>query len=376
MTTIEFLRPRLCGKRFDGAAIPLDVLTDLAVIEEMVIEIAKWCFLQDHPDRARSPRGFAEGIELKLTEIGDGSAVPVIALVMASRAAPAIPPENQKYLEKAREAIVGAVAAAEQNQRVLDHLPGKCLAYFDRLGRSLRDGEAIEFATATQPTPARLTKETRRRLLAASSMGEVTEDVRLRGVVVEFDEDHLRFELQVLDGPKVPGPIATQYRDTLLEALSGCRNGVRVLLQGIGRFDRRQKLKELAGVGHVSILDPLDVPARLAELNELENGWLHGHGLAPPREGLLWLANKFDQCFPAELPLPYAYPTPEGGMRLEWTLGSQDVSLEIDLATRQGDWHVLNQATDATQERSLDLNQEAGWDWLAKQLRGLVGGTP
>ncbi len=39
MTTIEFMRPRFQGARFEGRCIPLEVLRDLAVLEEMVIEV-------------------------------------------------------------------------------------------------------------------------------------------------------------------------------------------------------------------------------------------------------------------------------------------------------------------------------------------------
>lgn len=44
---IPFLCPRMVGPRFDGHAIPLELLKDLAVLEEMIIEIAKWCYLQE-----------------------------------------------------------------------------------------------------------------------------------------------------------------------------------------------------------------------------------------------------------------------------------------------------------------------------------------
>ena len=84
MNTEPFLRPRLTGRRFEGHAIPLEFLKDLAVLEEMIVEVAKWRFLEKNPDRTRSPRGFTKGIELKLTGVEDGSAIAVISLVVAS----------------------------------------------------------------------------------------------------------------------------------------------------------------------------------------------------------------------------------------------------------------------------------------------------
>ena len=72
-----FLQPHLTGSRFAGHSIPLEFLKDLAVLQEMIIEVAKWRFLQDNPGRRRCPRGFTEGIELKLTGIEEGCAAPV-----------------------------------------------------------------------------------------------------------------------------------------------------------------------------------------------------------------------------------------------------------------------------------------------------------
>ena len=62
LNNIEFLSPRLVGERFSGHAIPLEVLRDLAVLEEMLVETAKWEYLHEHPGRQRIPRGFTNEI--------------------------------------------------------------------------------------------------------------------------------------------------------------------------------------------------------------------------------------------------------------------------------------------------------------------------
>src|SRR3954454_9537551 len=114
--TEPFLRPRLIGERFEGHSIPLEVLKDLAVLEEMVVEVAKSEFLKDHPQRRRSPRRLTDGITLKLTAVEEGSAVPVISLFIASISL--FPPASQLYFERARDAVVNAIGAAERNQPI------------------------------------------------------------------------------------------------------------------------------------------------------------------------------------------------------------------------------------------------------------------
>jgi hypothetical protein len=373
MSTQPFLRPRLTGIRFEGGSIPLEFLKDLAVLEEMIVEVAKSEFLKDHPGRQRSPRGFTEGIELKLTGIEEGSAIPVISLVVAAMTL--FPPENQAYFERARDSIIDAIGAAERNQSITDYLPERSLSYFDRIGRSLRDGEAIEFTAPDRPAPAKLTKETRRRLvLASSKVKGLTEATEVRGTVPEADQDDMTFEVQLIDGRKIKGPLDAQHFDTIIEAFNNYQTGTRILLQGIGQFNRNERLLSFDSIEHVSILDTLDIPARLEELRSLKDGWLEGQGQAPSLEGMEWLARAFGRHYPDDLQLPFLYPTAERGIQAEWSLPPNEVTLNIDLEKKSGDWHTLNTETDDEESRELTLQEADDWHWFIKKIRMFGGG--
>ena len=112
--------------------------------------------------------------------------------------------------------------------------------------------------------------------------------------------------------------------------------------------------------GRVDLLDPLDVPARLDELRAMQDGWLDGAGKAPSHAGLDWLADAFARHYPDDAPLPYAYPTPEGGVQFEWTLGVHDISLEVNLNDRTAIWHRLDlsDVSDEGQEQELNLTND------------------
>ena len=114
---------------------------------------------------------------------------------------------------------------------------------------------------------------------------------------------------------------------------------------------------------------PLDVATQMADLARLEDGWLDGEGNAPDREGLAWLADRFERCWPRDLPSPYLYPTPEGGVLAEWSLPPYEASIEVDLGARTGEWHALNLETDAADTRSCSLAGDEGWAWLSHWLR-------
>jgi hypothetical protein len=371
MDTEYFLKPRLTGARFEGHAIPLELLKDLSVLQEMVVEVAKWKFLQEHGSRQRVPRGFTEGIELKLTGLEEGSTIPVISLFVATKSL--FPPVNQDYFVKARDAIVYAIEAAEQNKPITEYLPEKTLGYFDRIGRSLRDGEAMEFITPVQGRPARLTKETRRKLVFASAAQEYTEEKSIRGLIPEIDQDDMTFEIQLPGGSKIKAPLSEQHQETILLGVTGYKTGIPMLVQGIGKFSRQGRLQGFESIEHVSILDILDVPTRLDELQSMKDGWLEGKGIAPKKEGLDWLKQIFELSFPDDLPLPYVYPTAEGGIQAEWSIGSKEISLAIDFESKHGEWHNLNLETMAEETEDLYLDDPLKWQWLIGQIRQING---
>jgi len=367
--TIEFLKPRLCGGRFEADGIPLDMLKDLAVLQEMLIEVAKWRFLEANPDRVRSPRGFTDGVELRLSNIEEGSVRPVFNLSFGTSQLAMLTTQHHVYFQEARDSIIGAIGAAERNESVLSHLPEGPLAYFNRIGRSLRDDEYIEFRAPETMAPVRLTKQTRRQLiLASSSVREITDEVSLRGTIPEADQDGMTFELQLIQGQKVSGPIPDQHYETILSAFNGYRNNTRVLLQGVGRYNRQNRLVGMESVEHIALLDPLDVPARLDEFRGLRDGWLEGGGQAPNHDGLDWLAASFDQRFPGDLPLPYLFPTEDGGVQAEWAIGTHSVSLDVNLLDHQAEWHRMDLLTDEDDMREVDLESHDDWAWLSNEI--------
>lgn len=372
MTSKPFLKPRITGARFVGGAIPLEVLADFAVLSEMILEVAKWKYREDNPSRHRVPRGFSDGISLSLTGVEEGSAIPVISLMVSS--ALLIPTESEQYFNVARDSIISAVLAAEQGTRITDHLPEKLLGYFDRFGRNLAEGEAIELTSDTTQKLARLTKDTRRKLVLASSAKHYTEETSVYGLVHEFDQRAKTFELTLPSGDILKSvPADSQHYDSILEAHNGFRNQQRVRVKGVGRFDVNDRLLEIVCLEHVVLLDPLDIVVRVHELKLLKRGWLDGKGEALEPQKLEWFVEMFQNYYADDAKLPYLFPTPEGNLLVEWPLGKNSVSLEIDLSTRVADWHVLNLVTDDEETKQYDLGEPDSWKWIAEAIKGMGG---
>lgn len=122
----------------------------------------------------------------------------------------------------------------------------------------------------------------------------------------------------------------------------------------------------------MAIVDPLDVVTRLEALSQLEDGWLDGKGRVPGKMQLAWLSETFDKFYDPALPLPYLYPTAEGGVQAEWSLGDWEISLDIDLVGKNAEWQALNLKTQVCREQNLNLAKPESWQWLNQNLKELL----
>ena len=367
-----FLSPKLEGQRFAGHSVPLDMLKDFAALQEMLVEVAKWRYLQENPERQRTPRNFTADFDLKLTEIRDGSAILDICLMVASL----FPSGNQRYLERAKSDIVEAVAAAEAGQQ--PSLPPRLLSYFDRFGRGLKPGESISFEGSGSTT--KLSSEVRQKLLRYSEVQEWTDEVTLYGRVYEADLRGGGFQFETLDGQRVTGPLTGPHKAVVTGALStfGEKDGQVVSVQGVARFDTAGRLVSFESVEHVSVVDALDIDRRVAELSLLRDGWLDGDGNALNQHGLRTAGLLFRTRYDPALPPPYLYPTIEGDLRAEWSLEAAEVSLDINLSSLAGTYNALLVPAGQSTDLALDLSADEGWQHLNEALRALtpqVAGT-
>ena len=372
MNSIELLRPRLVGNRFNGGVLPLDILRDLAVLQEMIIEIAKWQYREEHPDRQRLPRGFASQIEVRLTALEEGSTKLTLSafFLVGALLSPQDSPEWQ-YMESAPEALIAVIDAASKGTSITEHLPKKVLSYFDRFGRNLRDGERVDFTDDDGRELARFDQSVRKKLVRASATRDITAEVCIRATVPEADQDKKTFTLKRYDGTKLTAPLPDSQLDTVLEAFSGFANNLHVEVRGVARINAQNRAVGFDEVHHVDVLDPSDIGVQLDDLRSLKNGWFDNKGLAPSIEGLDWLTEWFEQQIPSTLPFPYLYPTPEGGVQAEWTFDIVELSMEIDLSQKCAEWHLLNMHTDKDEERSLNLISTGDVAWLVKRLQEL-----
>ncbi len=370
MPSVDFLRPRLDGARFKNGGIPKDVLPNLHALQEMVIEVARWQYLKDNPNRRRSSPDFSK-VDLELVSIESGSTVPVFKLTTTQQTLDG-QILHQKYFESAKEYIVETIKHLAQDEQLPpDEVPSyDMLEHLKHIGHNLRDDETLELTASTHQTPARLTKKIRDKVLSLTSTIRRASEVVLRGSVHKIDQKNMTFSLQQVYGPLVTGHLPDPYYDIIMKAFDRYKDNARVQIQGTVQHSRDGRIS-IESITHIHLLDKLDVLVQLDELRTMKTGWLNGEGVAPSHDGLDWLSDIFKQYYPNNVVLPHIYPTPKGDLDLEWSIGKREISLEVDLVKHSGEWSWYDVSTNSSDETVLDLNKQDSWEWVANQIRSM-----
>lgn len=109
---------------------------------------------------------------------------------------------------------------------------------------------------------------------------------------------------------------------------------------------------------------------RFEELTLINNGWLNGKGKALDKDEVKRFNESFYSFYDGSLPLPYLYPTAEGGLQAEWLIKDWDISLEIELTNLSAELHALNLQSDEEKELDLNLVEQDDWQTLNEMLEG------
>ena len=341
----NFIQPRFIGTRFESNTLPLDATRDLIAYEALLIELAKRLFLHDHPERQRVPKGFTD-VHLAIVSVEKGSAKPVLALIAATALSATSPqlslfdgeisPSNENaYFTQARDLIAECIAAPDS--ALPEQFPKELLTHFNQLGRSLREGEALELPRKDTAQKAVLNPEKRKSLvLAANRVYE--REVELSGFIEEGDWSKDTFRLRLSDGSQATLPMSKNFHDMIRQ--SGGRDRDYVFFKGIATYDSLERLQKVLNVESIEVIKNFPLAVQFEELAQLENGWYESQGIAPDANKLKGLSQKLTDLYPEYLPLPTIVPKQDGNLLLEWDADG-DPSTDIDLGSMMASFHAF-----------------------------------
>lgn len=353
---------RYVGRRFANARLPLDVLSDLSALRDLIAALAKQDFRQKNPDRQRVPQGFDKAISFVLVEIGDGSAVPKLSLEsdVAQQSLPNIGDEMEEIVARAFGRIAKIYDDATRDT-FPQSLPKDAMRALSKLGSNINDDERIEFQgqLGADGNVVFLDSYKRKKLLTRvrETYSKEIEDV---GNLTGIDAVNNSIQVQTeqygvlwlpLDGVSLP-----------VEQFNGALFSLVEFSLSI-ELDAHDEFKSVNEVHSIDLVKPYDEALtkcvnRLQELSEIERGWLgDGHGeqlvhLAAVRATqLVFMRADLADIF-------RIYPTEDGGISLEfdkdnWSFAVEimpDGSLEIDGNSEDGDEFEAQSFPELSQE--------------------------
>jgi hypothetical protein len=128
------------GERFEDHGLDLRDLKELGYLRDALSETAKTLWKADHLERDRVPRGFEEGLRLKIFSIQAGSASLPVCFWSTDEL---VDGEPQAYLEEAALSVANTVDAANGGERLPDRFPRHLLPKVQAFGSSLAGTERV-----------------------------------------------------------------------------------------------------------------------------------------------------------------------------------------------------------------------------------------
>ena len=371
-----FLRPKLVGQRFEDHALPVSIMEDFSVLEELIFDLAKKIYIEKNPSRKRVPNHFTENVSLKLSKLEDGSVIPNILLVaLTSFSNPTLPTVSNnysRYFEEARDKVFEIVEKANNGET--SDLDTKFLNYFNRIGRNLKDGESIDFLNdSSSNRNVIFNKNTRRKILLSRSENlEYTESINEVVLIPLVNKKAKKFQIEI-EGAILECDLHKDFQDTVLNALNGYDNKCYVSLKGIGTFNEHMKLIHIDRIDSMDVLDSFDVSIRLNELSKLEDNWYNGEqGKKLNSNALIKFEGLFESCYGVNLPLPAIFPTLSGDLLLEWKKEDVSICLEVSLVDFNSTlfyFDMLNDCNDIEIEMNLEENN---WEQINAIIQKII----
>jgi hypothetical protein len=193
----------------------------------------------------------------------------------------------------------------------------------------------------------------------------------VRGYVSEMNHDTKTCQVVLCHEENKITVNYDRYESEILAAFNDyLKKGVAIQVSGTGIFSvQNNRLQKMKSISDIRLLEPLDVSVQIDELKKLRDCWFDEESQAPSHEALNWFIQIFDTYCVDSLPSPYIYPTYEGGIRMEWSIGSWELSLDVNLASHRGYWHALNTGNSQAEDKDLNLENEEGWNFLIQQVK-------
>lgn len=328
---VDALTPlRFRGGRFNGAGAgyPLDAIVELARYERLLIEVARGLWKDANPDRERAPRGFDEGLRLRLTNVREGSVVPVLERAGTHESQLFDPDE---WISTSAMTVAETLEAVAGGAAVPPDFPAGARGALVTFGAGLKADE--ECLLRKNGGEVSYTQAVRRRLVALIAPGEVSIEGAVVGVITGFETDRHEFFFTERSGPHVIGQYAKpSLFDDLRKVAAPERAAPLVKLECSYTLDESGRLSGIQDLDRLEVVVATNEPFadRLREMLLLRTGWFDGTGRPPSLTAIEWVRDFLAEAALLTNADLRVFPTVDGGLLIEQQRQDRRWSLEVE----------------------------------------------
>lgn len=377
---VDSFKLKYTGERFAGARMPVDVLPDLNAFRDLLLAYAREEWFGLNKKRKRLPKGFDKSFALDLIGITDGSAVSELAWNKgaAQETIPGLADDLGFLIQRSYEDVLNLVSNAASG-KFPKTLSVEHIRALNKFGSGLREGETIEFLGS---------KDNDGNVISINS------HLRKELITQVSETYHTRYEgIGSLLGCSIPseesgyilvhtdeyGEIKVDLDPAFVKEEFDGNIGEKIQFDLQIELDHHEKLRRVVDAFDVNLIDEkilesiLRCQSRIESIAELKTGWLDGSGKSINPESLK-SAQRLLKSRPSLASAWKIYPTEDGGVLFEFSIGPWDFSIDIRAGERI-EFYGINTKTneemaeaqfDSIDEKflsALDAQFDRFWDW-------------
>ena len=173
---------RYVGSRFEGGRLPLEVLSDLLALRDLLLTFAKEKWRASNAGRQRLPRGFDKSFTYDLIGLSNGSAVAQLERPRLGQGSLQGLDQSEKLAAESYEELIKLIddAGTLRSPKTLSSEKARAL---NRFGSGLKEGERIEFK-GSQGSDGKVVYLDTYRMKALITRGYDSYDLRVEGIGV------------------------------------------------------------------------------------------------------------------------------------------------------------------------------------------------
>ena len=184
---------RFEGPTFEGHDLPANALRELALFQEMFVDVAADIWRARHPRHGRLPNGFAAAVEPRMSSLGSGSVEVRYASPFSAQSDrdTRVRAADAAFASEACDLVLDALHEGASG-RIHPDLSSKTIGRLSKLGSSLNDNDSI-VAQCGERAPVRLDRDARmafRRAVTAAHAATVDAPAATIGDLVALIDRH------------------------------------------------------------------------------------------------------------------------------------------------------------------------------------------